>query len=423
VICWAVWAQIDEDETDDANEMPAIEWNVNSLPTSLISIQQQLARLKANEVSVKQELKNLLKSQRKSTEELTDLKMWKKKVTDRFRRIVANNDYRAGNAEHGWTKTFNFTTKPEVEESWSPRIAIYGDLGLINGVSIPFINKQVAEGAYDAIFHVGDISYNLDSLNGQIGDEFFRQMETAMASLPYQMTVGNHESASNFSQYVSRFTMIDQKSGSVNNHFYSFNIGPVHVVAFSSEFYYFTQYGSMQIHNQFEWLEADLKEANKPENKAKRPWLIVAGHRPMYCSSVDHDDCTDNESILRKGIPIVQKYGLEDLFYRYGVDIIIGAHEHTYERLFPVYDRQVFNGSAEEPYRNPKAPIHLLVGSAGCQEEVDPFVSKPEHWSAKRISDYGITEFHVLNKTHIRNGQVVDAVTLIKEKHGPEAWL
>lgn len=91
VICWAVWAQIDEDETDDANEMPAIEWNVNSLPTSLISIQQQLARLKANEVSVKQELKNLLKSQRKSTEELTDLKMWKKKVTDRFRRIVANN--------------------------------------------------------------------------------------------------------------------------------------------------------------------------------------------------------------------------------------------------------------------------------------------------------------------------------------------
>ncbi len=98
----------------------------------------------------------------------------------------------------------------------------------------------------------------------------------------------------------------------------------------------------------------------------------------------------------------MQKYGLEDLFYRYGVDIIIGAHEHTYERLFPVYDRQVFNGSAEEPYRNPKAPIHLLVGSAGCQEEVDPFVSKPEHWSAKRISDYGITEFHVLNKTHIR---------------------
>lgn len=160
---------------------------------------------------------------------------------------------------------------------------------------------------------------------------------------------------------------------------------------------------------------------------------MVMAHRPMYCSTLDDDDCTANESILRKGIPIVKQYGLEDLFYKYGVDIILGAHEHTYERLFPVYNRQVYNGSTDEPYKNPKAPIHLLVGSAGCQELIDPFVHEPQPWSAKRISDYGVTEFHVLNKTHIRvrqrstdqngNGEVVDAVTFIKEKHGPEAWL
>ena len=123
---------------------------------------------------------------------------------------------------------------------------------------------------------------------------------------------------------------------------------------------------------------------------------------------------------LRKGIPLVNQDGLEDLFYRFGVDIVIGAHEHvsfdqtvhsrlhfqfqsqTYERLYPIYDRKVYNGSLEEPYTNPKAPIHLLVGSAGCEEEIDSFVKKPEGWSAKRISDYGITEFNVLNKTHIR---------------------
>ena len=32
---------------------------------------------------------------------------------------------------------------------------------------------------------------------------------------------------------------------------------------------------------------------------------------------------------MRKGSPIVHGTGLEDLFHRYGVDIIIGAHEHV----------------------------------------------------------------------------------------------
>ena len=86
--------------------------------------------------------------------------------------------------------------------------------------------------------------------------------------------------------------MIDESSGKMNNMFYSFNIGPAHVIGFSSEFYYYTEYGVSQIHNQFEWLEQDLIEANKPENRAKHPWIITMAHRPMYCSTADDDDCT-----------------------------------------------------------------------------------------------------------------------------------
>lgn len=67
---------------------------------------------------------------------------------------------------------------------------------------------------------------------------------------------------------------------------------------------------------------------------------------------------------MRKGLPIVHAYGLEDLFYKHGVDLEIYAHEHTYERLWPVYDRKVYNGSLNQPYTNPKAPVHILVGSA-----------------------------------------------------------
>jgi len=47
-----------------------------------------------------------------------------------------------------------------------------------------------------------------------------------------------------------------------------------------------------------------------------------------------------------------------------GVDIELWAHEHEYQRMWPVYNRTVYNGSDSEPYVDPKAPVHLITGSA-----------------------------------------------------------
>ena len=66
-------------------------------------------------------------------------------------------------------------------------------------------------------------------------------------------------------------------SSRLNNHFHSMDIGPAHIVMFSTEFYYFTEFGWEQIRLQYEWLEADLKRANA--NRAQRKWIIVLGHR------------------------------------------------------------------------------------------------------------------------------------------------
>ena len=37
---------------------------------------------------------------------------------------------------------------------------------------------------------------------------------------------------------------------------------------------------------QYEWLVADLEAADRPENRSVRPWVVLMGHRPMYCSGV-----------------------------------------------------------------------------------------------------------------------------------------
>ena len=129
---------------------------------------------------------------------------------------------------------------------------------------------------------------------------------------------------------------------------------------------------------------------------------------------------------VRKGLPYTGQYGLEDLFHEYGVDIEIWAHEHLYERMYPLYDYVVYNGSTAAPYTEPTAPIHIITGSAGCPEGLDPFVDDPAYWSAKRISDYGYTKMIVHNATHlsmeqisaVQEGKVVDQFTIKKSTHG-----
>lgn len=46
---------------------------------------------------------------------------------------------------------------------------------------------------------------------------------------------------------------------------YSFNMGPIHFIAIETEAYYFMNYGIKQMIKQYEWLDKDLQEANKPE--------------------------------------------------------------------------------------------------------------------------------------------------------------
>merc|ERR1719158_2549428 len=100
-------------------------------------------------------------------------------------------------------------------------------------------------------------------------------------------------------------------------------------------------------------------------------------HRPMYCSNQDGDDCTKDDSNMRKGLPVLgmRFFALETLFQEHGVDLAFWAHEHSYERTWPVMDGKVLNGTSSPgaPYTNPRAPVHIVAGAAGCREGHDEY--------------------------------------------------
>lgn len=187
--------------------------------------------------------------------------------------------------------------------------------------------------------------------------------------------------------------MHSQGSPTMNNFFWSYDIGPVHVISFNTEFHHFTKYGTHQIGNQYRWLEQDLKKANKPENRAKRPWIIAMGHRPLYTQMY-------KEETARLG----NSYGpgFEDIFFKYGVDILIGGHEHLYERSWPMYKFKIYGKS----YTNPQAPIQIVTGSAGCVSRFSTVnKDKPEHTVVVR-EEYGFTRMTAINGTHIHFQQI-----------------
>jgi len=260
----------------------------------------------------------------------------------------------------------------------------------------------------------------MDDAEGMLGDIFMTEIEPVAAHKPYMVCPGNHETKYNFSHYTNRFSGITgEGSGSGNNWYYSFDLSYAHFVGFSTEVYY-NAYLNETMAAQYEWLQQDLMKA--VANRHNVPWIIVFGHRPVYCSNVDDmPDCSSDAETLRKGVN--GQYGIEQLLYDYSVDMYLCGHEHSYERTFPVY-KGAYQQQDNHTYVNPIYPIHMVAGSAGCPEHLDYYdevLYGP--WSAMRSASYGYAHLSILNSTHLHWRQLTN--DLIKQQPEPldELWI
>jgi hypothetical protein len=164
----------------------------------------------------------------------------------------------------------------------------------------------------DAYIFLGDYGYEFFQNNGTQGDLFLETLEPYTTSVPWLFTPGNHEDNLNYSFYNDKIHHPNYRTS--NNHYYSMNIGLVHFISVDLHFYnngddIQTKETKQRMRT---WLERDLEEAVK--NRDQVPWIIASGHVPIYCVA---SDCNDYPTTY---------HHFDDLFYKYGVDLFLGAH-------------------------------------------------------------------------------------------------
>merc|ERR1711907_195710 len=359
--------------------------------------------------------------------------------------------YRVGDPTYGWSKTFSFKSQADATTlpGQLPQVhVLMGDMGSAFAYSLcedctkeercVCTNKSagIVSETPDMILHTGDFAYDMDSNGGTTADNFFRNIEPVAASFPYMVSHGNHEDGDvSLAHYTESFRHMPSRTGSVtsvngvapNNWYFSWDSGLVHYISISTEIQggaMLTRGGYKLVKDQYEWLEQDLIQANK--NRANVPWIIVNGHRSMYCSC--DGDCDGDAAQQRLGPWSNGTYGFEKLIFEQGVDLFVNGHEHNYERSWPTYLNKTTQSNNE-----PKAPIYIVTGAAGCKELHEPFVKPQPPRSAFRSNTFGYSKMTIYNHTTIRwqqvmtdptffgpdkYGKVIDDVVIVQSNHG-----
>lgn len=293
-----------------------------------------------------------------------------------------------GSDSGGWSTIYSFMSQGE--DSSETVAFLFGDMGTATPYNtfirtqdesistLKWISRDIeAIGDKPAmISHIGDISYARGY--AWIWDNFFHQIEPLASKVPYHVCIGNHEydwplqlwkpdwSYSVYGKdgggecgvpYSRRFHMPGNSSESTGmrapatrNLYYSFDLGVVHFVYFSTETNFLS--GSKQ----YEFLKNDLESVDRN----RTPYVVVQGHRPMYTTSYETTDTPFQERL---------QVHLEPLFVKNKVTIALWGHVHRYERFCPLNN---FTCGSEA------LPVHLVIGMAG-QDWQPIWQPRPDH--------------------------------------------
>lgn len=216
-----------------------------------------------------------------------------------------------------------FTTAPAAGSGTVTFVA-FGDSG-VGSTEQRQIASLIDAQSFDLMLHAGDLAYGDSTGNGgatyqTLNDWFFSIYRNSLRRKPVFPSIGNHDSRASNSDgkpYLDTFVLPrNGGSGPYPDHaerYYSFDYGPLHIVVLDTEL-------AFQDVNrraaQVAWLESDLSSTSQP-------WKIALFHRSPFSAGGEH------------GSDLAVRAAFSPVFEQYGVQAVLSAHEHTYERTRP----------------------------------------------------------------------------------------
>lgn len=259
--------------------------------------------------------------------------------------------YRVG-SEENWSEWISFTTAATEFKPF--RFVYFGDPQVGLQSYCPRIFRQALRAAPDALFWL----FGGDQVNRGNSDEefldFFQAGGWMFKCINIIPTVGNHEYPRITGQDERRLTPLWRP------HYTLPENGPEGL----EETSYWIDYqglklivlnNNQQVAEQRDWLEGILRN-----NTAK--WTILSMHQPIYSTGSDRD----NPELQELYLPLIDKYG---------VDLVLQGHDHTYGRTYPLRNNKiavagengtifVVSSSGSKFYRQNPRYLHLMAKTA-----------------------------------------------------------
>lgn len=183
----------------------------------------------------------------------------------------------------------------------SVRFAAFGDMGTGDRTQYE-VAQQMAEYhqrfPFESVLMLGDNLYG-----GKSPRDFQQKFEIPYkplldAGVKFHASLGNHDVPDE--RYYKPFNMNGER-------FYTFKVASVRFFALDSNY---------MDPAQLKWLETELKNSGSD-------WKIAYFHHPLYSSGGAHGSSTELRGLL------------EPLFVKYGVQVVLSGHDHSYERTKP----------------------------------------------------------------------------------------
>jgi len=196
----------------------------------------------------------------------------------------------------------------------------------------------------EIVLALGDLSYERSP------NCWLTSIKPLDSSGKVKISFGDHDMSNELFKYNTYL-----KHFSLTKPYYSFSYQNVHFLAMATAKNNIIPYDMTSQQYQFVKNDLELARSNKSID-----WIIVYSFKPLYSSNTTHPGVEE----LRNSY--------HPLFDKYKVDLVLQAHNHNYQRTYPI----IFNGTTPsspivsdkeiQNFYNSEGPIFVTIGTGGA---------------------------------------------------------